>query len=503
MVKIEIDGRQVTVNGHITVLEAASKLGIYIPTFCHHPRLSELGACRMCLVEVEGMGKLQTACTLAVAEGMVIRTSTDRVEKSRRAMLEFLLINHPLECTVCDASGECTLQDFAFKFGSAETRFTEKKRVLRDHIISPLIDRNLNRCIQCKRCVRICDEVQGVTALGMSYRGAKTVVGPFMEKSLDCEYCGHCIWACPVGAITSRVMRHKIRTWEMDKAEAICAFCSCGCTLTYNHRDNRVYKVTHADGRGVNQGSLCSRGYFGYDVINSPERLTTPLVRKDGELVQATWEEALETVASALGKAAGEGGENAVGGIVSARLTNEELYLFQKLMRSCLSSNCVDVTTGEWNRTVLPVLEERLGVFAATNSLDEVNYADSLIIIGCDITVENPITGIKVKSAIRRGGSVSEINPRKTALSRMTKRTMLVRPGNELTLVKGLIRAVFDEDLISQEDGSTCSNLDELRLSVLDQDLKSISDETGVSQEDIHRPCQGVHGGAQGVHNIR
>lgn len=485
MVKIEIDGRQVMVNGHITVLEASSKLGIFIPTFCHHPRLSELGACRMCLVEVEGMGKLQTACTLAVAEGMVVRTGTERVEKSRRAMLEFLLINHPLECTVCDVSGECTLQDLAFNFGSAETRFSEEKRVLRDHIISPLIDRNLNRCIQCKRCVRICDEIQGVTALGMSYRGAKTVVGPFMEKALDCEYCGHCIWACPVGAITSRVMKHKIRTWEMDKAEAICAFCSCGCTLDYNHKDNRVFKVTNADGRGVNLGSLCSRGYFGYDVINSPERLATPLVRKDGELVEATWDEALKIVAAELGKAVGEGGENAVGGIASGRLTNEEFYLFQKLMRVCLSSNCVDVVTGEWNRTVLPVLEERLGVFAATNSFDEISYADFLLIVGCDITVENPITGIKVKSAINKGASVTEINPKRTALARLNRRTMLVKPGNELTLIKGIIRAIFDEDLIDQELIGSFGNLDELRMSVLDRDLNAIADEVGVPPDQI------------------
>ncbi len=485
MVKIEIDGRQVMVSGHITILDAASKLGLHIPTFCHHPRLSELGACRMCLVEVEGMWKLQTACTLAVAEGMVIKTDSPRVEKARSAMLEFLLINHPLECTVCDASGECTLQDLTFKFGSADTRFTETKRVLRDHIISPLIDRNLNRCIQCKRCVRICDEVQGVTALGMSYRGARTIVGPFMDGALDCEYCGHCIWSCPVGAITSRVMKHKIRTWEMDKIEAICPFCSCGCTLTYNHRDKRVYRVTHAEGQGVNYGSLCSRGYFGYDVINSPERLETPLVRRDGKLVQATWEDALKAVAAGFSKAAKEGGDNAVGGIVSARLTNEELYLFQKLLRSALSSNSVDTTTGEWNRAVLPVLEERLGVFAATNSMDEMNYADFLLLVGCDITVENPISGIKIKSAIRKGARVAEVGSRRTALSRLADKTLLVKSGKELSLIKGVIRVIIDEELTDPELLGSFRRLDELRMSVLERDTKTVAEDVGVSAEEI------------------
>lgn len=485
MVKIEIDGRQVMVSGHITILDAASKLGIHIPTFCHNPRLSELGACRMCLVEVEGMWKLQTACTLAVAEGMVIKTDTPRVEKARSAMLEFLLINHPLECTVCDASGECTLQDLTFKFGSADTRFTETKRVLRDHIISPLIDRNLNRCIQCKRCVRICDEVQGVTALGMSHRGADTVVGPFMDGALDCEYCGHCIWSCPVGAITSAVMKHKIRTWEMDKAEAICPFCSCGCTLTYNHRDNRVYRVTHAEGRGVSHGSLCSRGYFGYDAVNSADRLETPLVRREGKLVQATWQDALAEVAAGFSKAMEKGGENSVGGIASARLTNEELYLFQKLMRSALSSNNIDTTTGEWSRVVLPVLEKRLGVFAATNSMDELNYADFLLLVGCDITVENPISGIKVKSAVRKGAKVAEIGYKRTALSRLADKTLLVRSGKELALLKGIIRVIIDEELTDPELLESYSGLDELRISVLERDTKTIAEDVGLSPEEI------------------
>ena len=355
MVRLTIDGKQIKVDGHLNVLDAARKLGVYIPTFCHQARLSALGACRMCLVEVEGMGKLQTACTLAVNDGMVISTDTPRVQKARSIMLEFLLINHPLECTVCDASGECTLQDLAFKFGSADTRFKGEKRVFRDHIISPLIDRNLNRCIQCKRCVRVCDEIQGVTALGMSNRGAATVVGPFMDKDLDCEYCSHCIWSCPVGAITSRAMKHKVRTWEMEKAEAICPYCSCGCTLHYNFKDNKVFRVTHAEGRGVNQGSLCSKGYFGYDVMNHPDRITSPMVRdNDGNLRKTTWEKALEVVAHKLGQS-----QN-VGGIASDRLTNEELFLFQKLLRTCFSSNNVDTPSGVWSRTVNPILESRL-----------------------------------------------------------------------------------------------------------------------------------------------
>jgi NADH-quinone oxidoreductase chain G len=485
MVRITINGQKALVDASMTVLDAARKTGTYVPTFCDQARLSKLGACRMCLVEVEGMGKLQTACTLAVAEGMVVKTDTPRVEKARKAMLEFLLINHPLECTVCDASGECTLQDFAFKYGSAETRFTEKKRVLRDTIISPLIDRNLNRCIQCKRCVRICDEVQGVTALGMSYRGAATVVGPFMDKSLDCEFCGHCIWTCPVGAITSKVAKHKVRTWELDKAEAICPYCSCGCTLVYNHRDNFIFKVTHAEGRGTNHGSLCSRGYFGYDAITSPDRITAPMIRRDGELVPTTWEEAMSVLVKGLSEAAESGGENTIGGIVSSRLTNEEYYLFQKLFRTSLGSNSIDVVTGHWNRTVLPVLEGRLGVFASPNAMDELNYVDALLIVGCDITVDNPIAGLKVKSAIQKGAGVTEISSKRTALSRMTARTLLVEPGGELAVVKGMIRVILEEGLAGPEVLEGYKRLDDLRMSVLDRDLKTVAEKTGIDENQI------------------
>ena len=489
MVRLVIDGKQIKVDGHLHVLAAARKLGIHIPTFCHHPMLSELGACRMCLVEVEGMGKLQTACTLAVLEGMEVRTDTPRVQKARRMMLEFLLINHPLECTVCDASGECTLQDLAFKFGSGETRFGEKKRVLRDHIISPLIDRNLNRCIQCKRCVRICDEVQGVTALGMSYRGAQTVVGPFMEKSLDCEYCGHCIWACPVGAITSRAMKERFRTWEMDKTEAICPYCSVGCTLIYNHRDNRVLKVTHAENRGINYGSLCAKGYFGYDAINNPERLRSPLIRKDDELVEVSWDEALAAVSQGFGGVKKTGG-GSIGGVVSDRLTNEELYLFQKLFRVGFESNNVDTPSGNWNRRVLPILEERLGVRAAPNSIDELNYVESLLIVGCDITVESPIAGLRIKAAIKRGALVTELMPRRTALSRLAGRTVLLDVGKEVAFIKGMMRVMLDEGLVDEKALADYKGMEALRGSVGGLDLEKIASDSGVSVGDIARTAR-------------
>ncbi len=481
-VNLTIDGKQVMVDGQATILDAAKSIGIEIPTFCYHPRLEIFGGCRMCLVEVEGWNKLETSCTCRVSEGMVVYTDNPKVRAGRKAMLEFLLVNHPLDCPVCDRSGACDLQDLVFKYGSEETRFTGQKRVLPDRVVSPLIDRNVNRCIQCKRCVRICEEVQGVSALGMAQRGAKTVVVPFLDKTLDCEFCGHCIYACPVGCVTSMPARHAARTWEMEKTASVCSYCSIGCTLEYNSRNDKVLKVSHLEGSEVNDGSLCSKGFFGYDAINHPDRITNPMVRKDGGLQEVSWEEALATAAKGLGRIAGEGKENLAGGIASTRITNEELFLFQKLLRTALKSNNIDTSAGTWGRRVLPVFDERLGVWAPPNSLNEITGADALLIVGCDVTVSGPIRGLKVKKAIRNGASVTEINPLRTALAKVGSRSLKVPVGLEVALVKGMIRVIIEEKLADFSAVGSFGKFAELERTVREKDLETIAKECGVEK---------------------
>jgi predicted molibdopterin-dependent oxidoreductase YjgC len=477
IVELTIDGKTVMTDEGATVLAAARKAGVHIPTFCHHPRLSTLGACRMCLVEVEGMGRLQTSCSLPVGEGMVVWSATPKVEKARREMLEFLLINHEFECPVCEASGECTLQDYIFRYDAAKTRFSEKARRLRDHIISPLIDRNLNRCIQCKRCVRVCEEVQGVAALGMSWRGWRTVVGPFMEKSLDCEFCSHCIWVCPVGAIGSRALTQKVRAQEMEKVEAVCPHCADGCVLHLNRRDNQVLRVSHAGGRGVNDGSLCARGYFGFDVIHHYQRLATPLVRQGGTLRPASWEDALAAAARGLADAARRAGPGSVGGIAGDRLTNEELYLFQKLFRSVLGSDNLDTASGFARRAVLPFLRGRFGAWAGPNALSEIAGADALLLVGCEVTVAAPITGLLVKRAIGRGAAVTELSFRRTPLSRLARRALAVRPGRELAVLKAMAGVMLDEGLHA---GGAVPGLERLALEVRAKSPAQAAGEAGV-----------------------
>jgi NADH-quinone oxidoreductase chain G len=484
-VNLTIDGKQVVVEGPATILEAAKQIGVEIPTFCYHPRLDIFGGCRMCLVEVEGWNKLETACTCRVSEGMVVYTDNEKVRKGRKAMLELLLVNHPLDCPVCDRSGDCDLQNLVFKYGSAETRFSGQKRVLPDRVVSPLIDRNVNRCIQCKRCVRICDEVQGVAALGMAHRGAKTVVVPFMDKVLDCELCGHCVYACPVGCVNPMPARHAARTWEMDKVRSICSFCSVGCTLDYNSRNDKVLKVSHSEDSGVNNGSLCSKGFFGYDAFNHADRITRPMVRREGTLQESTWEEALCAVADRFGRISDGDGGGLVGGIASARITNEDLYLFQKLMRVGFGTNNVDTSAGIWSRKVVPVLQKRLGVWAATNSIEELAAIDALLVVGCDITVSSPITGLKVKQALRKGASVTEINPSKSALSRLGTRSLTVPTGLEIALIKGMIQVILDEGLVDISSASAVRNFSELEKAVRGKDLAEIARECGVEKDQI------------------
>ncbi len=489
-VTLTIDGQEVMVDGQATILEAAKSIGIEIPTFCYHPRLEIFGGCRMCLVEVDGWPKLETACTCKVFEGMVVYTDNPKVRAGRKAMLEFLLVNHPLDCPICDRSGACDLQDLVFKYGTVETRFTGQKRVLEDRVVNPLIDRNINRCIQCKRCVRICDEVQGVAALGMAQRGAKTVVVPFMDKVLDCEYCGHCIYSCPVGCVTSRPARHAARTWEMESVPTVCSFCSVGCTFDLSTRNGKVVKVSHREAPGVNDASLCSKGFFGYDTINNPARVLRPMVRKDGTLQETSWEEALGVVAQRMREIAGNGKGNLVGGIASTRITNEELFLFQKLMRTAFGSNNVDTPAGTWTRKVLPVLQERLGVWAAPNSLEEIADTNALLIVGCDITVSGPITGLKVKQALRRGAAVTEINPSATPLSRLGSRSLAIPVGSEISFVKGMIKVILDEKLRDSSTMGDFGNLADLEKTVGEKDLSAIALECGVGKEQIEQAAR-------------
>jgi NADH-quinone oxidoreductase chain G len=410
MITVTINGKEISLEKPVTILEAAEMHGIKIPHFCYHPLLEKWGGCRMCLVEVERMPKLQTSCTLYVADGMVVKTESDEISKARKAMLEFVLINHPLDCPFCDKAGECTLQDMTIKYGADGGRFEEGKRKHPENIDDPLIVRNMERCISCTRCVRMCDGVQGASAISMVNRSNRTFVEPFSGGRYNCEYCGNCLTVCPVGAIMSRLHRHAYRPWQVEEEiKTVCSYCGVGCSMILQTRENNIIRATPKSEIGVNKGILCAKGYFGYGYIQSGKRLTSPLIKRNFKLEPSSWEEALTLVANRFMEIKNKSGGESIGGIASARCTNEENYLFQKLLRAGLGSNNIDSIVRIGFGTAQRYMEDVLGQGATANLISGIPTSEGIIIIGGDPTHINPVLGVQVRDAFRRGAKVFTI----------------------------------------------------------------------------------------------
>jgi len=346
LVELTIDGRQTYAEEGTSVLEAARQVGIEIPALCYHCDLPPNAACRLCLVEVEGQRVLQASCTLQVANGMIVRTDTEKVQRMRKLMIELLLSEHPRDCMTCDQAGACKFQDLAYKLGVKETRFsgqTQHYHWIADD--NPFIARDYDKCIGCWRCTTACAEVQGRLAIGKGYRGfgAHPVAGldvPY-DQSI-CEFCGQCVAYCPTGALMERAAIGIGRLWEMQKVTTTCSYCGVGCNFDLNVKDGRVVKVTSNPSAPVNGMALCVKGRFGWDFVHHPDRLTKPLIRKDGVLVEATWDEALDLITRRLGEIKAESGPNAIGVLVSAKCTNEDNYVAQKWARAVLSTPNID-----------------------------------------------------------------------------------------------------------------------------------------------------------------
>src|SRR5271155_1437092 len=290
-INLTIDGKAVKAAPGTMIINAAKQVGIEIPSFCYYDGLPSVAACRMCLVEVEKTPKLQVACTLPVAEGMVVRTESPTVREARKGTIEFLLTNHPLDCPVCDKGGECELQDMTFRYGAGESRFVEQKIHVDEQQWSPVVFFDNPRCILCYRCVRICDEGMGVKALGVANRGVVSEIVPNKGDHLECDECGMCIDICPVGALTSGAYRYHTRPWEMNYVATPCAHCGDGCKVTLSVRNNQIMRGNNRDASGLNGDFLCIKGRYGYDFTNHAERITKPRVRKNGELVECSWTE--------------------------------------------------------------------------------------------------------------------------------------------------------------------------------------------------------------------
>jgi len=344
-VNITINGQKVSALAGRTILEAAQGAGVAIPTLCHHPALAPIGACRMCLVEVKGQRTLQPACTFPISEGMEVQTHSPQVMTARRFVLELLLSDHPLDCMTCDSAGACELQDLMYEYGVRETRFPGEQHAYPVDDPNPFIQRDYNKCILCRRCVRACQEINGVEAIGMVWRGFRSKPGTAFDGNLEdspCEFCGMCVELCPTGALQPKQALGKGRIWQLQKTTSTCPYCGVGCQLDYWTKDNRIIKVTSHWDVPPNYGASCVKGRFGFEFVNHPDRLTQPLIKKEGQFVEATWDEALDLVADKLVEIHKQHGGDAISVLTSAKCTNEENYLLQKFTRAVLGTNNVD-----------------------------------------------------------------------------------------------------------------------------------------------------------------
>src|ERR1700741_5580780 len=330
-ITLTVDGKKITAPAGTLLIEACKTAGIEVPSFCYYPNLSLQGACRMCLVKIEKMPKLQTACTTVISEGMIVTSDSEEVRQARKSMVEMLLGNHPLDCPVCDAGGECELQDMTFSYGAAESKYMEAKNHKEEQQWSPVVYFDRPRCILCYRCVRVCGEGMDVWALGVQNRGVGSIIAPNQEDHLDCEECGMCIDICPVGALTSGTYRYKTRPWEMEYVSTICTHCSNGCKTTLSVRNHEIMRANNRDMSGINKDFLCVKGRFGFDFTQHKERIRQPLLRRGDKLYPVSWEEAAQTAATRLKEIHAKNGADAIGFIGSNRTSNEENYLFQRL----------------------------------------------------------------------------------------------------------------------------------------------------------------------------
>ncbi len=342
--KIRVNNREVEAIEGETILEAAMRAGVKIPTLCHHPKLSNYGGCRVCVVEVGGMNRLITSCTTPVSDGMVVTTDSPKIRETRKTLLELILSDHPNDCMTCDKTGECALQDLAYEYGAnvKENPYDGAMRQYPTEDKNPFIIRDFSKCILCAKCVRVCDEVRGVGAIDVMKRGFYAKVAAPFDGVLNCEFCGNCVDVCPVGSLTEKLAKGKGRTWETRKVDTICGYCGVGCGITLHIKDNTVIKVTPTEKESVNNGALCVKGKFAYDFINNKDRLTRPLIKKDDKFVEASWDEAIDYTVKRLKEIKEKYGSNSIGGLSSARCTNEENYIFQKFIRAGIGTNNVD-----------------------------------------------------------------------------------------------------------------------------------------------------------------
>ncbi|HWR40782.1 MAG TPA: formate dehydrogenase subunit alpha [Patescibacteria group bacterium] len=445
MISLEIDGQSVKIGKGATLLEAARAIGVNIPTLCHLADLTPEGSCRVCVVEVEGARGLVTACTYPVSEGMNVRTHSAAIREARKSVVELILENHPQECLTCQRNLDCELQSLANNLGVREIRKEGERRQFAIDDSNPFIIRDNNKCILCGRCVRVCKEVQCCNTLEWTERGFDTKVTPAFDKNMadsaNCVFCGTCVSACPVGALTEKAM-NGVGTPD-KKVKTTCPFCGVGCNYDLNVKDGKVIGVTSNLTSPVNGRLTCVKGRFGTDYIHSPERLTTPLIKKNGEFVEASWDEALDLIAAKFTEIKNAYGSDALAAVSSARCVNEDNYIMQKFMRAVIGTNNVDHCARICHAPTVAGLAASFGSGAMTNSIDELPDSKMIFLIGGNPTEAHPVIGAKMRQALRNGAKLIVADPRRIELAEKADVWMQLTPGTDIALLNGMLRIIL------------------------------------------------------------
>ena len=453
-IELFIDNKKIVTEKGKTILQVCKENGIYIPTLCYHPELKPDGLCRLCLVEVEGKG-LVTSCTEKVLTQIKVFTNTKKIIEARKTILQLIISDHPLDCMTCEKSGECLLEKYAYEYGIKKVEYEGERSKRKQKDDSPFIIRDYEKCILCGRCVKVCNEIVGASAIDFGFRGFKTeIISGFDEplRETECVFCGNCVEVCPVGALREVSAEGKGRSWEYKKIKTICPYCGVGCGINVYVKNNQIIKIKGDEESCVNKGFLCIKGKFAFEYVNSPDRLKKPLRRKNNDFEEISWEEALETIYENLEKAIKKYGSTSIAGLASAKCTNEENYVFQKFFRVVIKTNNVDHCARLCHSSSIAGLSKTIGSAAMSNSLEEIEkYSDCIILTGTNVSETQPVTSYRIRKAVERGAKLIIIDPMEISLSDIAYLTIRPNYGTDVFLFNTIAKIIIDEKLYNEE----------------------------------------------------
>jgi predicted molibdopterin-dependent oxidoreductase YjgC len=493
-IELSIDGKSVTAKDGVSLYDVISMTGKIIPAMCYHYTFDPFGSCGMCLVMQEGKKAPVRSCTAKAAAGMVIRTEGEDLFLARKKAVEKHLSVHPLDCPVCDADGHCELQDMAFQHGVTNLANAKQKFIPED-TRSPVLDFNMNRCIACAECINVCKDVLMIDALQFMKKGGFNQVVPKGDLALDCEFCGDCLAVCPVGAITNKFSKYLYKPWQMKKTTTTCNYCGDGCQLYLETKDTEVIRVSSPlswknkwgdrSETAKGHGGLCVRGRFGFEYLDSQHRLVQPLVREGDRLVEKSWLETMHALVDRFTEIKQKHGADAIAGLATARCTNEELYLFQKLMRTGFGTNQLDSSARYGHMNFVLASKHASGVGRTSNDWEDLTKAKAIIVIGSNITETNPLTAVRIKEAIRvYKAQVVTLDSAITNMAKLASHPFLIKPGTEGAVIDGLVKAAIAYDLVDEAAVSKHPRaFEELKSAVANLTLEDVSAQTGLTVE--------------------